>query len=83
MCEPSEATPAYDCPLCVEAEGRGHVRSDCWRCNGTHRLGVEGPLPAGVALDENDRARFYPEGSLREAGEAVMPLHLCPQVAAA
>lgn len=82
--EPGEQTPAYECPVCVERRLRGHpLLPDCPRCRGARRVGVEGPLPAGVALDEHDRGRFYAEGQLREPGESVYALHICPYTAGA
>lgn len=82
--ELGEVTPAYDCPYCVGTERRGQTTlRDCDRCGGSKRIGHEGPLPAGVALDENDRARFYAEGQLREPGEGVHPLHWCATVVGA
>jgi hypothetical protein len=76
--EVTEALPGFDCPSCDGVELRGQSRERCHRCNGTRRIGIEGPLPAGVAIDEHDRARFYAEGSLREPGEAVHAVHWCP-----
>lgn len=85
VCEAEEAIPAFDCPSCDGVEARGQSREACHRCGGSRRIGVEGELPEGVALDDFDRGRYFAEGELREAGEALYALHECgeAEVAAA